>query len=180
MERWSIVRRRAAHDRRDECAVELEAIVARYGSRLIREAGAVERGVQPVATTVAGENPPRAVAAVSCRREPDHPQLRPRVAEAGKWPSPVVRFPEAAHLFPAHALAVCDQPRAETAGDDASLEGPKRQALSNTPHVAKNFPVSRIGAVNVSASPSATTPTTRMVPSADLRAERSGGLYASR
>ena len=54
-----------------------------------RQTGPVQRGEQPVAAAVAGEDAPGAVAAVRGRREPDHEDLGPLVAPAGDRPAPV-------------------------------------------------------------------------------------------
>jgi len=51
---------------------------------LVREAGAIERGVEEIAGAVAGEHPAGTVAAVRGRRETDDQHARARVAEAGQ------------------------------------------------------------------------------------------------
>src|SRR5437764_1029779 len=66
----TVGRRRAARDRAHERVVEPEPVVAVPRRRLVREAGAMQRGVEPVPALVAGEDAARTVPAVGGRGEP--------------------------------------------------------------------------------------------------------------
>ena len=98
--------RRAAHRGGDEGAVEAQAVVGVDRGRLVREAGAVQRGEQPVARAVAREHAPGAVAAVRRRREPEHVHARVagRRSRAPDGPStPRPETPLASRAPPARA-----------------------------------------------------------------------------
>ena len=97
--------RRAAGDGGDVAVAEPQAVVAADRLRLAREPGAVEAGEQEVAGAVAGEDAAGAVAAVRGGGEAHDQEPRPRVAEAGHGPAPVLLVPEALHLRPRHLAA---------------------------------------------------------------------------
>jgi len=124
--RRPVRRRRAARRGGHERVAELEPVIAPDGGRLVREAGAVERGVEPVAAFVAGEDPPGAVAAVGRGSEADDQEPRRGVAEAGHRPRPVRPIAEAGDLLARDAFAMRDEPRAEPAARDARLEARER------------------------------------------------------
>ena len=88
--------RRAARGRRHVAVAQGEAVVARDRGRLVREAGAVQRGEEEVARPVAGEDAAGAVAAVRGRGQAHDQQARPRVAEAGHRLAPVAPGPRSA------------------------------------------------------------------------------------
>ena len=106
--------------------------------RLVGEAGPVQRGEQPVAGAVAGEDPPGPVAAVGRRREADHHQPRARVAEARQRARPVALALVAARRVGRDGLAPRDQPRAAAARLDLGGERVERpsRALALTSAVA--------------------------------------------
>src|SRR5262249_39836544 len=96
--------------------------------RLIREPGAVQAGVEPVAALVARENATRPVAAVRRRRQADDQHARSRITEARNRPPPVAPAAETRDALSRHPLAMGDEPRAATAADEACLEA--RQPLT--------------------------------------------------
>ena len=85
--------RRAAVDRGDPGVAESQPVVARDRRRLVREPGAVERRVEPVAGAIAGEHAAGAVRAVRRRRQADDHDPRRRVAEPGHAAAPSSRSP---------------------------------------------------------------------------------------
>src|SRR3989442_1692497 len=103
-----------------------EAIGARRRFRLAREAGALQRLVQPVATRVAREHPACAVGAVCGGREPDDEQPRVRIPEPGHRLPPIGPIAELTLLIARHALAVGAQAGATVAGDDGAVDGSER------------------------------------------------------
>src|SRR5437588_4602410 len=108
---------------------EAEAVVHGRGRRPVREPGPVQRREQEVPRTIAREDPPRPVAAVCGRREPEDEDARPRVAEPGHRSSPVRLVREAGDLLPGDLLAPGDEPRTSTAHDDVLpdlVEGRRR------------------------------------------------------
>src|SRR5829696_8927858 len=114
--------RRAAYGRADPGAAQRQAVVAMDRRRLVGEPRPVHRGEQPVARTVAREDPARPVAAVRRRSQAEHEDARRGVAEAGDRPAPVDLVPERGALLANDALAPLDQPRAAAALDHALLE----------------------------------------------------------
>src|SRR5213076_1329459 len=103
-------------------AAQLEAVVARDRRRLVGEAGSVQGGEEEVARPVAGEDAPRAVAAVRRRREAEDHDARRGVAEARDRAAPVVLVREGGPLDARDLLAPGDQSRAAPAGDDLGFE----------------------------------------------------------
>jgi hypothetical protein len=97
--------------------------------RLVGEAGAVQRGVEPVARSVAGEDAAGAVGAVGGRGEAEDVDGGLGVAEAGRGPAPVLLVAERRPLLACHPLAPLDQPRAGAALNDAPLELRQRALL---------------------------------------------------
>src|SRR3954468_15720942 len=95
---------------------------------LVREAREVERGEQPVARAVAGEDAAGPVAAVRCRREAEDVELRARVAEARDRPAPVGLGGEGGALLARDLLAPGHEPRAAAAARDAVFELGQRRA----------------------------------------------------
>src|SRR5665811_1053494 len=87
-----------------------------------RVAGAVQRGVEPVARAVAGEHATGAVGAVRRRRQADDRQLRFGIAEAGDRPGPVVLALKAPRRRCGAGLPPLDQARAAPAGVDLGGE----------------------------------------------------------
>ena len=113
-----VVRRRTTAGGRGVDAIELQAIVAVERSRLIREAGFVQRGVEKVARTVTREHSPGTVRSMSCGSEPQNQQLGLGITKSWNRLAPV--FPSAigAALFARDLLAILYQARALGAGDN--------------------------------------------------------------
>src|SRR5690606_1988011 len=108
-----LVRRgRAAHRRHHPGADQLLAVAGVRAGRLGGQAGAVERGEQPVAAAVAGEDPAGAVAAVRGGGQADDEHARVLVAPPGDGTPPVRLVGEGAALDLGHLLAPGDQARA--------------------------------------------------------------------
>src|SRR5207244_11150462 len=98
------------------------------GARPIREPGPVQRGVEPVAGPIAGEDAPGPVASVGGGGEPDDHDPCPRIAEAGQGSRPVRLTFEAARRVRRRLLAPLDQPRAAPAA--RPLAGPLGPGLA--------------------------------------------------
>ena len=102
--------------------------------RLRRQAGPVQRGEQPVAAAVAGEDPAGPVAAVRGRRQPDdqQPALPGRPSRRSAGPSTARSANDRAPLD-GDLLAPLHQPRAGAAHRDASRRGrpasPRREPV---------------------------------------------------
>src|SRR5438874_9692736 len=118
-----LVRRRSAAARGgDEHVPEREPVVAAHAGRLIGEAGPVQRRIEEVAAAIAGDHPPRPVAAVRRRREPDDEQPRSRISEAGQRARPVRPVAKPPDLDPRDLLAPGDQARAGAALGDLAVQ----------------------------------------------------------
>src|SRR6266498_3224241 len=117
-----VVGRRALDRRGDVAVPQLQPVVAGDRGGLVGEAGAPQRGEQPVAGAVAGEDAAGAVAAVGGGRQAEDEQARGGVAEAGHRPAPVVPVPEGGALLPGDLLAPGDQARAPAALDQLPVE----------------------------------------------------------
>lgn len=85
----------------------------------------MNRAEKEVARLVSGEDPPRPVAAVRRGRQPDDQQTRPRIAERGKRPAPVLLAAEAAGRTPCGLLSPRDEAWTSAARDDAVGETPE-------------------------------------------------------
>src|SRR5262249_1538108 len=118
-----------------------------------------------------------AVAAVRRRGQPDDQQARPRVAEPGDRPPPVLLVFEAAHLVARDAAAVTAQPRAALAGDhrvahglEAVETGPAFQPGRGSPRSTTSSPSSarreRIGSGSICSGDQTPGPGTRPASSA--------------
>ncbi len=116
-----VVWRRAMNGCGDVAVNELEAVVAIYGMRLIREAKAVQGAIKPISGAVAGEDTTRAIASVSCGCESNDEQPGVQASQTRYGASPVFLIPEAANLFTRDLLAVGRQTRAEAARFDLVL-----------------------------------------------------------
>ncbi len=118
-----VARRRAAARGADERSTQREAVVAPDRARLVGQAGAVQRPVEPVARAIAGEHPPRAVRAVrrGCQAEQQDP--RAAIAEPGDRLAPVDLVAEGAPALASDLAAVIDQPWAAPTGDDRPFQG---------------------------------------------------------
>src|SRR3954469_10182686 len=121
-------RRRAADGRADERAVQAQPVAECARDGLVREAGPGQRGEEPVARAVAGEDAPGAVAAVGRGRQPEDVHARGRVAEAGHRTAPVLLAGEGGALLARDLLAPGDEPRAAAAARDALLQAGERRA----------------------------------------------------
>src|SRR6266511_2127282 len=117
-----VVGRRALDRRGDVAVPQLQPVVAGDRGGLVGEAGAPQRGEQPVAGAVAGKDAAGAVAAVGGGRQAEDEQARGGVAEAGHRPAPVVPVPEGGALLPGDLLAPGDQARAPAALDQLPVE----------------------------------------------------------
>ena len=114
--RCRLVRRRGApHRRGDVDVVEAQPVVGRDRGRLVRQAGPVQRRIEPVAAAVAGEHPAGAVRAVRRGRQTDDQDLRRRIAEARHRSSPIGLVGEGAAPLQRDLLAPGNQPRAGSA-----------------------------------------------------------------
>ena len=116
--RRKISRRDAPHGGRDDAIMEDEAITARDGRRLVREARAMEGAVQPCTAPVACEHSSRAVPAMGRGREPDDEETSLRVAERRDWTAPVRLVRERAPLLPCNALSPLDKAGTPATRDD--------------------------------------------------------------
>jgi hypothetical protein len=121
-DRGLVDRRRAPHGGGDVAVGELQAVVDRHALGLVGVAGAVQRGEEPVARTIAGEHPPGAVPAVGRRRQPDDQQACARVAEARHGTPPVRLVAERRPLLERDLLAPRDESRAQEAVDDVGRD----------------------------------------------------------
>ncbi len=70
------------------------------------------------------------------RREPDHQQAGPRVAEAGHRVPPVRLFTERPPLEEGHVAAVAPQPRAPLAPDHRPADGREAGVIGAAAHPA--------------------------------------------
>src|SRR2546426_6661969 len=103
--------RGAPHGGGDVAIPEDQSIVFRNGSRLIREAGAVQSPIQEFPAPVSRESPPRAVASMGRRRQPDDQDLRIRVPEPWDRPTPVFPIAERGAFRASDALTVSHEAR---------------------------------------------------------------------
>ena len=135
--RGLVLRRGAAHGGDDPGAAQLEAVVEVGRGRLVGQADAVQRGEQPVAGAVTGEDPPGAVGAVGGRRQADDQHARVGGAPAGDRAAPVrlpgVRRP----LLARHLLAPAHQPWARPALADPLVDLGQRGARGQPGHAAR-------------------------------------------
>src|SRR5205809_8010766 len=90
--------------------------------RLVGETRAVQRGEQPIARAVTGEDAPRAVAAVGRRRQAADQQARPRIAETGDRLAPVFLVPKSRALRAGNLLAPGDEARTGATSRDAAVQ----------------------------------------------------------
>src|SRR3712207_3736224 len=107
-----VVGRNAARRERDPHVLQYETVVATFARRLGREARAMERGVEEVARSIAGEDASRAIRAVRAGREPEDDQLRVPIAEAIHGTTPVLVGEIRASLLDRDRLAMRDEARA--------------------------------------------------------------------
>src|SRR5712691_5991936 len=110
--------RGAPHRRGDVAVPEDQTVVLRNGSRLIREAGAVQGPIQEFSAPVSRECAPGSVASMGRRRQADDQDLRVRIPEPGDGPTPVFPIPERGAFHSGDALAVSHEPRTPAARDD--------------------------------------------------------------
>src|SRR5262249_11788832 len=101
---------------------QYEAVVPPHRRRLVGKSGRVQSGEEPVPALVSGEDTPRAIATMRCGREADDQHARRRVTEPRDGPAPVLPVAETRHTLLRDALAVRDEPWAEPAPGEASLE----------------------------------------------------------
>jgi len=106
-----VLGRGAPHRGGDIAIPEDEAIVLRNGSRLIREAGAVQSPIQEFPAPVSREGPPSAVASMGRRRQPDDQDFRIRISEPRDRPTPVFPIAERGAFRAGDALAVSHEAR---------------------------------------------------------------------
>src|SRR5262249_58352966 len=100
-------------------AAQDQPVVRVPRGRLIRDPGAVQTAVEPVAALVAREDTTRPVAAVRRRCQADDQHARSRITEARNRPPPVAPAAETRDALSRHPLAMRDEPRAATAADEA-------------------------------------------------------------
>jgi hypothetical protein len=117
-----IRRRRAAHRGSHIYILQLEAVVAICGSRLVGKARAIQRLVQKIAGAVSGEYSPRAVAAMCSGRKTQNQKLGARIAEARNRLAPVVPREEGAALVPRDLFAVPYKSRARATVNDFPIQ----------------------------------------------------------
>jgi len=114
---------RSAPDRgRDQSSPERQTVARPFRLGLVRKTRLVESAKQEVARLVAGEDSPRAVAAVSGGREADEKDAGLPVAEGRKGPGPVGLASEPAGSVPGGLFPPGDEPGAPAAGDDLPFE----------------------------------------------------------
>src|SRR5579875_2332545 len=118
--------RGAADGRGDVAAVQTQAVITPHRLGLVGQAGPVQRAEQPVARTVAGEDPPSPIAAVGGGSQPEDEDARPWIPEAGQRTAPVLLPRERGPLALRHLLTPGDQTRAATTGDHLSLQRRQR------------------------------------------------------
>src|SRR5207249_8138059 len=93
------------------------------GGRLIGEPSAVQRGEEPIAGAVAGEDAARTVAAVRRRRQSANQDAGRRIPEAGHRTPPIFLCAESCALLVGNAFAPGHQPRALPTTDNLFLNG---------------------------------------------------------
>jgi hypothetical protein len=98
--------------------VENEAVVARHGRGLVREAGAVKRSEEEVAGAIPGEYAPRPVPTVGRRSQPHDQQAGRLVSETRHGPPPVLFVAVTTDSDVGHMPAPPPQSRAALAGHD--------------------------------------------------------------
>jgi hypothetical protein len=91
----------------------MKPIIAADRCRLISESKLVQRAVQPVTTSVAGEHPSGPIAAMCRWCESDKKQSCIWITEAGVWFSPVSPILEACGLFSCDFLSPPNKARAK-------------------------------------------------------------------
>src|SRR5207244_7686611 len=97
--------------------VQAQAVFTTVGGWLVGEAGAVERGEEPIAGPVAGKDAAGAVAAVRCRSQSANQDAGPRIPEAGHRPPPIVLVAESGAFLVSDLFAPGHEPRALPATD---------------------------------------------------------------
>src|SRR5690242_3540363 len=117
-----VVRRNASRGERDPYALQDESVVASRARRLIREARAMERGVEEVTRAIAGEDASRAIRAVRAGREAEDHELRFRIAEAAHRPTPIRVREVRASLLHRDGFAMRDQTRTRATRDELVIE----------------------------------------------------------
>lgn len=106
---------RAAHDGGHVGALQGKPVVAVSARGLVREAGAMQGRIEPVAGAIAGEHAPGPVGAMSSRCEADYGDSGIRVAKAIQRSGPVVLTLVATRGISGTLLTPLDQARAKPA-----------------------------------------------------------------
>src|SRR5271170_2014251 len=102
------------------------------GNRLVRKPSFIERLVEKIARTVAGENSSRSIPAMSGGRETQNQELRARITEARDRLAPVVPVHKRTAFLRRHFLAIADKPRTFSAAYDPFVQLVEcLQSLSN-------------------------------------------------
>jgi len=131
LRRRLVLRRRAAHRRRDEAIAQAHAVVAMRRDGMGREARAMQRRIEKSAGGVAGEGTPGAIAAVRSRCKADEHDARALVAERRHGLAPIGLVRVGALLFARDVSAIRAQLGAAFAGDDATLDPLERRQIDH-------------------------------------------------
>lgn len=118
--------RGTAERSRNVCVAKCEAVVALHRCRLAGEAGAIQRAIEKIARTIAGEHASGAIRAVRGGREAEDKKLGARIPETGNRLAPVIPVEEGAALGASDAFAIAHQARAFPAGDNFLVEKVQR------------------------------------------------------
>ena len=127
--------RGTVHCRRHIAAGQSQSVTGRGRFRLIGEAGSVQTPKQPVARSVAGEHPPRAVRSMGGRCEADHQHPGVRVTETGDGSPPVLLVDERCAPFLGDPMSPLHEPGAAAARDQLVVDriDRRQRAGSNAP-----------------------------------------------
>src|SRR5271155_1754719 len=102
------------------------------GNRLVRKPSFIERLVEKIARTVAGENPSRSIPAMSGGRETQNQELCARITAARDRLAPIVPVHKRTAFLRRYLFAIADKPRTFSAANDSLVKLVEcLQSLSN-------------------------------------------------
>ncbi len=119
----AVLRWGAPGGRRDETISQSQPVGRRDGGRLIAEAVAVERLVEPVAARVSGEHSARAIGSVRGRSQAHDEDPRVGISEPRHGFTPVVVIHELPLFLIGNPLAVRPESRTQLALGDRTFQG---------------------------------------------------------
>src|SRR5581483_1546214 len=120
-----VIRRSTGGRGRDVGIDELQAVATMGCVRLVGKAGLVQDRIHEVARRIAGKRSSRPIRTVGSRGKAHYQDSRLRIAKAGHGLAPVVPIQVSAPFFARNFLAVFNQPRTTSTGNDFAIEDPQ-------------------------------------------------------